>query len=147
MPKHLPVLQSPGPTEEPPEPSHLAWTGAGVLITLLLWLLLGWIAQGVICSSPARDAWTWVLLPPILAFVTAAAGGGAFLAAFGPKASQRPAVASGALAAALAWVAAMLRSPWHQSLPVLVVATLVGAAASWAGCWILRRVRLRAPSR
>jgi len=143
MPKHLPVLQSSGPPEGPSEPSLPGWTGAGVLITLLLWLLLGWIAQALMARSPGQHGWVWVLGPPISAFLIAAAGGGAFLAAFGPKRSSRPAIASGALSAAFAWVAAMLRSPWQQSLPVLVAATLIGAAASWAGWQVFRRIRGR----
>lgn len=143
MPKHLPVLPPSEPPAGPSEPSRLGWTGAGVLTTLLLWLLLGWIAQLLMARSPAQQGWLLVLGPPILAFLIAAAAGGAFLAAFGPKDSQRPAVASGALSAAFAWVAAMLRSPWQQALPVLVIAALIGAAASWAGCQLLRRIRSR----
>ncbi len=86
----------------------------------------------------ALSAWT-SLISPILSFVLAAFAGGAVVGAFGPQGVLRPAVASGALSAAFAWVVAVLRFPWEQAIPVLIAAVLLGALCSLSGCIAARK--------
>ena len=142
MSRHLPVLQpSATPPTAPRAPDGAGWTAAGVLVTLLIWVVLARLGQEAIARLPhASSGWT-ALIPPIVSFVLAAFAGGAVVGAFGPQGVLRPAVASGALSAAFAWVVAVLRFPWEQAIPVLIAAVVIGALCSLSGCIAVRKRR------
>jgi hypothetical protein len=150
MVRRLPVVQNPSPEDEVAErrpPWQWTLIGAGLAITIWLPLLAValWVAArlGAAASPGARIAAT--ILPIVLAFGASTLAAGAMVGRFGGRSSEREALLSGALAAVVACVFAVLGG--STSAPAIAAAggilVITGSVTAWLGARLGRRARPR----
>ena len=120
--RRLPLLASSPEPEETPDRPPWHWAGLGAMAVFFAWLplaaLVGSIIARVLRGAPEggmAGAPLEVRLLMIglhaLAFAIASAAGGFLVGRFGGLAGRREAMASGALAAVVAWAIAFAQAP------------------------------------
>lgn len=143
--RRLPVLR-PSDEPEPDDRPPWHWAGLGAVAIFVVWLPLAAVATSLgqrwVASAPeAADVPTRVraLLVAVhaLAFALACLVGGFFVRRVGARTTPRHAVASGVLAAAIAWVLAATQGLSNAGLLVwaalFVVVGAIGALAAGLG--------------
>jgi len=158
--RHLPVLQSPPPEEEPDRPPW-HWAAIGAVATLLAWLPLAMLAQAaaqrllephVRVGAPPPTPRQWLLLGVVslaLHLVPLGIGsllGGMLVGRFGGAAGKKEATAAGIAAASVALVASLLTGGFGGLLGWLLAAVVLitlAALCARGGAAIGLRLRRR----
>ena len=169
MVRRLPVLQNPAPgdADDQRPPWHWVLIGAGFVFTLWIPLAIAaqWLSRMLAASmvdladaeavahfnatapTGQRVLLSAVLLGPlVLSFVAACVSGGMLVGRFGGRAGFREATLAGLLAAAVAWLVALLGgalSPWSVAVASLVLLGGAGSGLTRLGAWLGRRRRPR----